>query len=655
MPPLRRTELLAIIKSRQKADGSFDSLSFREGSEPTVSLNTFTTSLILSCLASVRPAAGSEDERSVAQVTAAGADFLLREKSAHWSWNYWQRGNAEANRTPCPDDLDDTSMALYALSAHRPQAITGDALAQVTRLLTLAEDRVGGPYHTWIIDRKKDGRWHDVDIVVNANIATFLKTQNVRLPRLVSFADACIKEGKFNSKYYTPLAAAYAISRWYDGSMKKELAVIVANLKQKDGTWGDTLSDTLAISTLARLGADETVYAKALRRLEGATCEAIPFYVEAIKDKVVVRSGAEALTAAFCLKALELGHAAGGSNAREASVQPAALDIQDAVALRTHDEVLRRARETLSLFPRKTVTKIDSILERMTSRDPGRQITLLPYFFARGMADGGKVPDSLAIELGTANLLGWLAYKIYDDILDDEGEPGLLPVANVCLRAVTDSYRRILPAEHQPLFDELMNATERANAWERESCRIGILSAAGTVIEAATVPTYSNHAILADKSLAHALGPAAILTTVAGKGLFTDLRQTLGFFRNYIIARQLNDDAHDWYTDLERGFANSVSAKVLKTYFGQIAPLTSCNVGGKKRELEGIFWDRIVDAVLVDISDHISQARKNLGRIGALSDTAYLESLLAPLERAVSKTAAEKRKTLDFLASYKAA
>lgn len=650
MPPHKRLELLSLIRNSQNADGSFDSELFSGDSKVGTSRNTFTTSLILNCLSALQPTRGTEEEGILDCIVRDSVDFLLREKSPSWSWNYWRRDGDGMAGDPCPDDLDDTATALSAIASHRPDLITGETLAHVTRALTLSEDRVGGPYHTWIIDRKRDGRWHDVDVVVNANIASFLGSQGVRLPRLIAFTESCIEHAEFPSKYYEPLAAAYAVARWYNGPLRGKLASIVAGMRRTEESWGDALSDALAVSTLARLGTQPSPRPRSLKNAEAAHIEATPFYIEGIKETGPLRSGSRALTAAFILEADALSNPEG--TPAEAGVDEHAPP-NDHAAQRIHEEILKKTIESLNIFPRKTIGKIESTLSRMTSRDPGKQITLLPYFFSRSINHEGRIPQSIVIELGVTNLLGWLAYKIYDDILDDEGDPSLLPAANVCLRLVTESYHRVLPEEHRGTFDELMNAIERANAWERESCRIGKRSGSGVLIEAMDVPLYSNHAILADKSLAHALGPVTVLTAMSNSHLAGDMRQTLGFFRNYLIARQLNDDAHDWITDLERGFVNSVSSRVLKAYFSHIAPIASCNITDKKRELERIFWNKTVDETLNDINNHILQARNNLGKIKVISDTSYLESLLAPLERAAEKTASEKKKTLDFLESYR--
>ncbi len=656
MSPSKSASILAFIRSQQKSDGSFDSLSLRHDESSVISLNTFTTSLILASIGTA-PEASNEQSRAESEAVASrGIYFLMREKSPLWSWNYWQRGNVDANKTPCPDDLDDTSMALIALTLHRPTDVTGEALACVTKLLTLTEDAVGGPYHTWIVDRTKDDRWNDLDIVVNSNVAYFLKLHGVTLPNLTKLTEQRIRENKLDSKYYSPIAIAYFISRWYGGPLAPDLQNIILSHRQNDGSWGDTISTSLAVSALANLDAPIESFSTAAEGLSRLTSwEPVPFYVEAIKEKKPIKSGSSALTAALCLEALRSFERAKTRDSKRKvdKTPPSTPSIQERTeAERTHEDIVRRVSGELSFFPEKTKAKVHKILERMIARDPGRQITLLAYHFAQGAEAGRRVSSKLISDLGAVNLFGWLAYKIYDDILDDEGDPGLLPVANYCLRAVTELCRDALPVWHAPLFNDLMNGIERSNAWEREFCRIGVQTVDGMTVGASAVPVYSNYDVLADKSLAHALGPASIIIEMGGPSAETDLRQTLSFFRNYIIARQLNDDAHDWLADLERGFANSVSSKILKLHFSRTAPHTLCNIQKQKVDLERIFWKDVSDGILDDITSHINQARKNLDKISVLKDKTYLDSLLTPLEKAVLKTTTEKNKAAEFISSY---
>lgn len=91
-----------------------------------------------------------------------------------------------------------------------------------------------------------------------------------------------------------------------------------------------------------------------------------------------------------------------------------------------------------------------------------------------------------------------------------------------------------------------MNKMEIANIWEKRQCHISDFR-----IDITDLPTYPAN-YRANKSLPHALGPITLLYQ-CGYTLRSNETQTLiSFFQNYLHARQLNDDAHDWQFDLEK-------------------------------------------------------------------------------------------------------
>lgn len=257
-----------------------------------------------------------------------------------------------------------------------------------------------------------------------------------------------------------------------------------------------------------------------------------------------------------------------------------------------------------------------------------KEITLLPYYFNTSLKNPKELSEDILVDLGTANLHGWLAYRTYDNILDNEGSVSDLPLANISLREVTCIYLKLLPRVCIPLFSDIMDGIERANLWEREHC-----------YKSTEKPDYGNYQILADKSLGHALGPIAILAQNGYTPHSPEIEKTISFFTHYIIARQLNDDAHDWASDLERGFVNSASA-----LFEHIAT--------KKETLQETFWKVHIDTIAQNIFFHITKAREELITNHALGDLSYLKSLLAPIERSAQKALIEKKQMLEFLKAY---
>jgi hypothetical protein len=126
------------------------------------------------------------------------------------------------------------------------------------------------------------------------------------------------------------------------------------------------------------------------------------------------------------------------------------------------------------------------------------------------------------------------------------------------------------------------------------------------------------------------------------------VKHILTFFRHYLIARQLNDDAHDWEADLKLGQVNAVGCLVLKKArvrralsLTQIAP-----------QLQPVFWNTVIVEVCHLIFHHLGQAKQALHASKLITQPAILENLLTKYEVAAHEALREREKTLEFLAAY---
>ncbi len=569
--------------------------------------STFITSLILLCLPPETPLAKKYSES------------LLKERGDSWTWNYLPRGGVEGQTKKYPDDLDSTSLAIAALTLHTPEKVTVEALVHFTKVLIAAESSAGSPYHTWIVpsDLRKD--WQDVDIAVNANIAFALSLHDVSLPNIESMCEQAIQVDAYPSLYYhEPLVTLYFISRWYKGKYKEKAMRNILKRRTQEGIWENPMLTALAMTALLNFGYDKKHLKECFYSLvqykDSDISRSYPIYIEENKGSTTYAENIE-LTTAFIDEAIS-------------KCQPK-NEVCTKEQLRIKSEVLRGIKKRCGGLSVSLSRPIVSLSMEITTHDTGEEITLLPYYFSQSMS----VPSpSLAKKLGIANLFGWIAYKIYDDILDGEGDTSLLPSANVCLRELTSIYRDLLSHNRIRLFHRIMDKMEQANEWERRNC-----------FNNEELPNYGNLKVLADKSMGHALGPITLLLS-AGYGEHSEeIRSLVSYFEHYLIARQLNDDAHDWLDDLRRGFRNSVSVRILR----KAGPYSR-----SERCLQRIFWDEVIDSVVIDISEHIALARKNLETLllsGVVRDTRYLSSLLVPIEKAAKEAAVEKIRTKRFL------
>lgn len=171
-----------------------------------------------------------------------------------------------------------------------------------------------------------------------------------------------------------------------------------------------------------------------------------------------------------------------------------------------------------------------------------------------------RLPARLIKKLNRANLYLWRALNFYDDFLDGRGRPTNLPRANSAYRHFLEIYYRLnLSPNFYKLFDRIISDLDKANRQEVQNQRGQIVN--GKII--LNVPAdFSKLIDLSRKSLALGLGPLAILSAL---GETSDkINQTLNFFRSALAAKQLADDAKDWFEDLKNGHLTAANFLVLK-------------------------------------------------------------------------------------------
>lgn len=623
---------LLFIEQCQEKNGSFSSIiGGKDFKKTSISHTTFTTSLVLTALGE------SKDNQIVQRISKRGLKFLMAEKSPQWSWNYWPRKSTRNITKPYPDDFDDTSLALASLHIHNKEILSGQSLAHITELLMTHETKVGGPYYTWLIPKTIE-TWKEVDIAVNANIAFFLKLQGITLANITDFIETCIKTNSYSSKYYfSKIPILYFISRVYCGPWKDTAIQHLLMEQRKDGLWKDTLATAMSVSALVNWQAPVAVIEKAVLQLntlaEKSIFEPKPLYVEE-KKKETLYNGAAVVTAACIAQALtkyeQYRHPMPPKN--ESSL----THVND-----IHHNIERAFLRKIGATSPVLKETCQRIVYRLNSNDPKHYITLLPYYFFQSINPQKKYADNVFIDLGLATLAGWTAYRIYDDILDNEKDSvDLLPLANICLRCVDEIFLDFLPKEEHSFYIQTMDAIDHANDWERKNCRIDILS---PFLKPTRLPEYSNGSILAEKSLGYTLGPIAVLIGLGYKSDSSEICNLMTSLKHYIIARQMNDDAHDWLDDLRKGYINSASCRL----FGILEKDTAT-----EEELRTIFWNDTIPLIAKDIDNHIQKAKKFFGFMQATKRNHLIDALVLPIERSMKKAVAERKEMMDFLKNY---
>jgi len=630
---------VAYVASMQQKDGGFVGFS-----SPTMSpfkkakpyQTTFVPALILQAL----QALSTPESHAVSEKLSG---FLAAQRSPHWSFNYWAVGAPERSSLPYPDDLDDTFCALAALHTYDPTLLDATALAHVVRLLMGTEVAIGGPYRTWLVRADSPAVWRDVDVAVNANVAYFLKRIGSPLPRLADFLYQAVITGQLSSPYYpSPYPVAYYIARAYSGSASKRLEQIVLE-GQVDGHWGTPLQTALAVSALRNLNPDLNLqraqaFLLSTQRANGSW-RAEAFCIDPHQNNTTHYHGAEVLTTALVLEALAIMAAMppAPTRHRRSSLNPRAQ--------RLHKAVLHTVKSELSRLNGDLRHQSLHFMNRLVEHDTNHEIVLLPYFFIQSLPRQPTLKHTQLLSLCAANLYGWVAYTIYDDFLDDEGQPVLLSTANVALRGSLAHFRRAMP---QPAFQQIVaqtfDAIDAANTWEVTHCR---LKKSNGTITLGSLPSYARRMQLAERSLGHTLTPLAIL--IAG-GESPQSRASRGLeraLRQYLIARQISDDLHDWEQDFRAGHVSFVVAAILRDLRIQSGDYA---VDKLVNRMQKKFWNKTLPALCDVVMEHVAASRAQIPPL-LVADNILIK-LLAGIEASMQRTMTEQQQAQNFLEAF---
>lgn len=637
------TNGLKYIRSQQQRNGGFisESSPSQQLWKPAYTYHTtFVPSLILASLSIV-------DTPESHKIRSGLARFLPRQKSEQWSFNYWAKTAAERKTMPYPDDLDDTFCALIGLQAHDPKLVDEGALAHIVKLLLATETQVGGPYKTWLVSREADAIWQDTDLAVNANILCFLSRVSEPLPNLSTFIETAIARDSYQSPYYpSPYPLWYYLARAYRGPLCNKLERhILAHYKKH--TRHTALDTALTLSALTQLNPKHTLIPQLTLELIAAqmpdgSWPAVAFCIDPVRDERTHYHGSSALTTALAVEALNRAQAIQKKSPRKSAPAAGPIKLQQTI--------VAQGKRELNALPPDLRAACNSVFSRVVANDTDHEITLLPHMFAQALpaATRQKLPEQLFVHLGLANLYGWIAYTIYDDFLDDEGQPMLLSAANTCLRLSVRHFQEALP--RNPAFQQLVNETfdsiDNANTWEIARCRFAVTS--GT-IALSTMPRYGRRFKLAERSLGHGLSPLAILVAAGVPVNDPKITTYARAFSHYLIARQLNDDAHDWKEDLQKGHITYVVGLILE----QCGTKGALQLNTFMPTAEKQFWNHTLVDVCSTMRTHCRQGRALLSSVSEIDAENILAQLFASTEKSIEKTLSAQTQALDFLKNYR--
>jgi hypothetical protein len=327
------------------------------------------------------------------------------------------------------------------------------------------------------------------------------------------------------------------------------------------------------------------------------------------------------------------------------SIAPAKTVQQDEASIQMR--VLASARHRMEILPEPLRTTGLAAWDEMRLADRNHEIVLMPQLFAEQLLRRVGSNDRQLVALGEANFFCWIATILYDDFIDEEGEPARLPIANVAYRTSLQLYRRVLA--HAPrryaYVERMYTAVDRANAWEVMYTRAPIEQG---VITLNTLPHYGNRMVLADRAFGHAIGPMLLVQQVPGVRI-QQVRLVQVALQHYLIARQLNDDIHDWRKDLRAGQLNVVVTDMLQALRVRSGRY---DIESLVARLERRFLYRGLERQCTRLIEHVQACRRALAASGLTKSEGGFMRLVDDLEASAIAARQVQADEQAFLQTY---
>ena len=251
-------------------------------------------------------------------------------------------------------------------------------------------------------------------------------------------------------------------------------------------------------------------------------------------------------------------------------------------------------------------------------------------------------------ELGYLNMLGWLAYHIYDDWIDEGHGAYPLAIAQMSWRELGSDFATLCRGQivlHN-WVKNILDEVDSANGLDHMTNRLSQID--GTVDISSFSPKTND--VEPCKSIGHALGVGTVFA-LGSQARNSTLEGVTQFFRNYLTAKQLCDDIHDWEKDLIALRLTPVTRSVLSQYLAEHGKV-SITLENELPTLRSIFWDHSMPIVLAQAADHCSKATAWCRDLPWQSKPVFFLDGLQQVQTAIQRCRNEFFKATEFLNTY---
>lgn len=499
-------------------------------------------------------------------------------------------------------------LILSAIAKHSPDIISGELLAHTLNLLTTHEKEEGGPY-------RRNPESNQIDFDSNVMIAYFLSLQNVELPNLTNLIEEKIASSNFEGEIFpSNFFIPYFITTFYQGKEKKKLAEFFLCADPKNQT--DIL---LCQAGLKNLGQKN--------------------YLNKIKLKKIKPNNKIESTLLKIIK-----------HKKNQLEKPGEKEETSEI-----EKIKKANQERLLGLESKFRTLAEQRINQVIDKNTDRQMSLMAFYTKKALGkEGQKISNSLITELGLMNTYFWTAFIIYDDFWDEDeaAEPRLLPLANFYARHYTKFFSTLFPEkkEFEYFFTSLMDKLDAANAWEISNCRTKVEG--DNFFVPKKLPNFEDYTIKYQPASGHILGSIAIFFQLGYQLKSPEIKNLINYFKNYLIAMQINDDAHDWEEDMARGHLSTVVALLLKEYENRYPDQKIIDLKKDKAKLQQIFWYQTIEKAGNKAVSFANKSQKALDKISIIKDQTPLKYYAKLTKNVAKKACKEQKDSIKFLQTF---
>lgn len=603
------------LSNAQMPSGAFAG---RDGRE-----SALVTANIVSCLNQL-----SGDEH-IAKIKKSAVAWLIGKKNEQWLID---------------ENLGVNFLALTAVFENDKNAFDGGALARILMTLSSAEEKEGGPYFSGINSENKI-----IDLGVNAAIARFLFLHEVELPELTKLFDAAVEAKNFSSEIFTDeYFVIYLLADFYRRERADKLSkYVISQIREKHPNSSD--DKLLAFVSLFRLGATAEILREAADTLSVS---------KILFDDNLNLVGEENMFAtpeyfvALCLEASAITERVLKPDSKSVKNYDTASDEEEKYMMELILDKAEKRFANLNGGMREIAIRE---IKKTISQNPDKQMSLMAYCMKRALGKNGrKISDDIVAEMGLANIFYWTAFIIYDNFwdVDEEADPRTLPTANLYARHYSNFFHALLPERtgFREFFRELMDNLDAANTWETTYCRTKV--AGNRFVIPDYLPDYGDYEMKFCPASGHALGPVAMLYILGFNEDSSEVNNLLDYFRHYLIAMQINDDAHDWEEDMARGHLSTVAVMLLEDFKHKYPGVREIDLVDDKESLRQIFWFKTIKRACETAVRHTDKSRLALHAMKTLENFVPLEQYIDITETAAKKALKEQKMSVEFLGEF---